>query len=92
MTNEFTNSAPVRYEAGKVTGVICHATFGSRPRTSDGKLLVEEKTWTGFANSEEDFADQFVGMRLQPFRIEDEARKIAYNFHRSQSLQGPCCA
>jgi len=63
-----------------VTGVICHATFGSRPRTSDGKLLVEEKTWTGFANSEEDFADQFVGMRLQPFRIEDEARKMLIIF------------
>lgn len=66
------------YEAGKVTGVICHATcILLKTRTSDGKLLVDGKTWTGFANSEEDFADQFVGMRLQPFRIEDEARKIA---------------
>lgn len=66
------------YEAGKVTGVICHATcILLKARTSNGKMLVEGKTWTGFANSEEDFVDQFVGMRVQPFRIEDEARKIA---------------
>jgi putative intracellular protease/amidase len=39
-------------------------------------LLVRGKTWTGFANSEEDYADEFVGQRIQPFRIEDEARMI----------------
>jgi putative intracellular protease/amidase len=39
-------------------------------------LLVKGKTWTGFANSEEDYADSFVGKQLQPFRIEDEARKL----------------
>lgn len=38
----------------------------------DGDLL----TWTGFANTEEDFADAFVGKPIQPFRIEDEARKL----------------
>jgi hypothetical protein len=37
---------------------------------------VEGKTWTGFANSEEQYADSFVGQRIQPFWIEDEARKI----------------
>ena len=37
---------------------------------------MEAKTWTGFANSEEDYADSYVGKRIQPFRIEDEARKI----------------
>lgn len=35
------------------------------------------KTWTGLANSEEQFADNFVGKRIQPFWIEDEARKIS---------------
>jgi hypothetical protein len=45
-------------------------------KLSNGKLLVEGKTWTGFANSEEQFADDFVGKRIQPFWIEDEARKI----------------
>jgi putative intracellular protease/amidase len=45
-------------------------------RLSDGQLLVQGKTWTGFANSEEQFADDFVGQRIQPFWIEDEARRI----------------
>jgi putative intracellular protease/amidase len=45
-------------------------------RLSDGRLLVEGKTWTGFADSEEDYADEFVGQRIQPFRIEEEAKKL----------------
>src|SRR5262249_28415724 len=64
-------------DAGKQIGVICHATCSLlEARLSDGSLLVEGKTWTGFANSEEDYADEFVGKRIQPFRIEDEARKL----------------
>jgi putative intracellular protease/amidase len=47
-----------------------------RTRLSNGSLLVEGKTWTGFANSEERFADEYVGRRIQPFWIEDEARKL----------------
>lgn len=65
------------YEAGKPTAIICHGTCTLlKTRLSDGSLLVLGKTWTGFANSEEDYADDFVGQRIQPFRIEDEARKI----------------
>ncbi len=65
------------YEAGKVTAVICHATCVLlKTRLADGRLLVEGKTWTGFANSEERFADDFVGRRIQPFWIEDEAKKL----------------
>lgn len=65
------------YEAPKITAVICHATSVLLQATlSSGELLVKGKTWTGFANSEEDFADSFVGKKLQPFRIEDEARKL----------------
>jgi putative intracellular protease/amidase len=37
---------------------------------------VKGKTWTGFANSEEAFADAWVGKKIQPFWIEAEARKI----------------
>jgi putative intracellular protease/amidase len=37
---------------------------------------VAGKTWTGFADSEEDYADAFVGQRIQPFRIEEEAGKL----------------
>ena len=65
------------YEAGRVTAVICHATCVLlKARLADGSLLVDGKTWTGFANSEERFADDFVGRRIQPFWIEDEARKL----------------
>jgi putative intracellular protease/amidase len=65
------------YEAGKVTGVICHATCVLlKTRLADGRLLVEGKTWTGFADSEERFADDFVGRKIQPFWIEDEAKKL----------------
>lgn len=65
------------YEAGKVVAIVCHATCVLlKAKTKDGKLLVEGKTWTGFANSEEQFADNFVGMKIQPFWIEEEAKKI----------------
>jgi putative intracellular protease/amidase len=65
------------YEAGKPTAAVCHSTtLLLEARKSDGVLLVKGKTWTGFANAEEDFADQAVGMKIQPYRIEEEARKI----------------
>src|SRR5919197_141428 len=65
------------YESGKVAAVICHATCVLlKARLADGSLLVDGKTWTGFANSEEEFADDYVGRRIQPFWIEDEARKL----------------
>lgn len=66
------------FEAGKVTALVCHATcLLLETRLSTGELLVNGRTWTGFANSEEQFADNFVGRRIQPFWIEDEARQIA---------------
>jgi len=65
------------YEAGKVSALVCHGTcLLLETKLSSGELLVKGKTWTGFADSEEDFADSFVGKRIQPFRIEEEARKI----------------
>jgi putative intracellular protease/amidase len=65
------------YESGRVAAVICHATcMLLRARLSDGSLLVDGRTWTGFANSEERFADEYVGQRIQPFWIEDEARRL----------------
>lgn len=65
------------YEAGKVTALVCHATCVLlEAKLSSGELLVQGKTWTGFANAEEKFADDFVGQRIQPFWIEDEARKL----------------
>lgn len=66
------------YEARKITALICHGTANLlRVRLSDGKLLVDGKTWTDFGNSEDDFADRFVGKPIQPYRTETEASKIA---------------
>lgn len=65
------------YEAGKIVAIVCHGTcILLKTRLSSGDLLVKGKTWTGFANSEEAYADGFVGQKIQPFWIEDEARKI----------------
>ncbi|MCA9693613.1 MAG: type 1 glutamine amidotransferase domain-containing protein [Myxococcales bacterium] len=65
------------HEAGKITALVCHATcLLLEARLPSGALLVAGKTWTGFANSEERFADEYVGQRLQPFWIEEEARKL----------------
>lgn len=65
------------YEAGRILAVVCHGTcILLKTRLSNGDLLVKGKTWTGFANSEEAFADSFVGMKIQPFWIEDEAKAL----------------
>lgn len=70
------------YENGKPSAAVCHATtLLLEAKKSNGELLVIGKTWTGFANSEEQFADSFVGMKIQPYWIEDEAKKLmAQNF------------
>jgi len=65
------------YKVGKITAVPCHATCMLLKAKVDGKLLVEGKTWTGFASSEERYAGEFVGKRIQPFWIEEEAKKLA---------------
>ena len=65
------------YEAGKILAVVCHGTcILLKTRLSNGDLLVKGKTWTGFANAEEAYADSFVGRRIQPFWIEEEAKKL----------------
>lgn len=69
------------YEAEKPTAALCHGTCALLYVTlSDGSPLIQGKTMTGFANSEEDFADSYVGQKIMPFRIEDEANKIGANF------------
>jgi putative intracellular protease/amidase len=66
-----------RVAANRVVAVVCHATCVLlKAMLPNGNLVVNGRTWTGFANSEEDYADQFVGRTIQPFRIEDEARKL----------------
>jgi putative intracellular protease/amidase len=77
------------YEAGKVAAALCHGTALLRyAKRSDGTYLAAGKTVTGFANVEEDFADEAVwGMgalprdrHLMPWRIEDELRRLGANF------------
>lgn len=65
------------YQTGKPTAAICHGTcILLKTKLPNGKFLVEGKQWTGFASAEEQYADNYVGMKIQPFRIEDEARKM----------------
>lgn len=65
------------YATGKPAAAICHGTcILLQTKLPNGKFLVEGKKWTGFASSEEQYADNYVGMKIQPFRIEDEARKL----------------
>jgi len=77
------------HATGKVTAALCHGTAILRYATlPDGSALVAGKTVTGFANVEEDFADQAVwdagalerGTHVMPWRIEDEVRKLGANF------------
>jgi putative intracellular protease/amidase len=65
------------YEAGKPSVAVCHSvTLLLEAKKSNGELIVKGKTWTGFADAEEEFADKAVGMKIQPYRIETEAKKI----------------
>lgn len=65
------------YESGKPSAAVCHATtLLLEARKSDGNLVVDGKSWTGFADAEEAFADQAVGQKIQPYWIEQEARKL----------------
>jgi putative intracellular protease/amidase len=77
------------YEAGKIVAALCHGVAVLRYATlSNGDLLVKGKTVTGFANVEEDFADQAVwsmgalarDKHLMPWRLEDELTKAGANF------------
>ena len=77
------------YEAGKVVAALCHGVAVLRyARLSNGAYLAAGKTVTGFANVEEDFADNAVrGMGLlprdkhvMPWRIEDEMKRLGANY------------
>lgn len=85
------------YEEGKIACALCHGTAILRyARLSDGTPLVAGKTVTGFANIEEDFADEAVwGMRalprdthVMPWRIEDELRKLGANYIQAGLWKG----
>jgi len=69
------------YERGRITVAVYHGTAALLDlRRSDGTLLIAGKHMTGFANSEEDYADQVVGTKVMPYRIQDEALRQGANF------------
>jgi putative intracellular protease/amidase len=85
------------YEAGKVACALCHGVAVLRyAKLSNGEPLVKGKTVTGFANVEEDFADNAVwsmgalarDKRLMPWRIADALRDLGANFVQSGLWRG----
>ena len=76
------------YRAGKASAALCHGTCLLLDlKNTDGSALIRGKRMTGFANSEEDFADQVVGHKVMPFRIEDVARKLGAAFVTAPAFQ-----
>jgi putative intracellular protease/amidase len=80
------------FEAGKVAAALCHGVALLRyARLSNGAMLAKGRTVTGFANVEEDFADNAVwemgalprDRHLMPWRIEDELRALGANYVQS---------
>jgi putative intracellular protease/amidase len=79
--DELKNALRTFYEAGKVTSALCHGTAALIDTAlSDGSYLIAGKTMTGFANVEEEFADEYVGTRVMPWRIEDAAKERGANY------------
>ena len=85
------------YEAGKITAVLCHGVALLRyAKLSNGEHLAKGKTVTGFANVEEDFADNAVwsmnllsrDKHVMPWRIEDELKKIGANYIQAGLWRG----
>lgn len=85
------------YEAGKIAAALCHGTAILRyAKLSNGEYLVKDKTVTGFANIEEDFADEAVwsmnllpkDKHVMPWRIEDELKKLGANFIQAGLWKG----
>jgi putative intracellular protease/amidase len=79
--DELKNALRTFYEDGKVTSALCHGTAALIDVTlSEGSPLIAGKTMTGFANVEEEYADQYVGTQVMPWHIEDAARERGANY------------
>ena len=85
------------YEAGKIACALCHGTSLLRyVKRKNGDYLVKGKTVTGFANVEEDFADNAVwsmnllprSQHVTPWRIEDELKKLGANYIQAGLWRG----
>jgi putative intracellular protease/amidase len=85
------------WEAGKIAAALCHGVAILRyARRADGTPIAAGKTVTGFANVEEDFADQAVwemgllprDRHVMPWRIEDEVKKLGANYIQAGAWRG----
>jgi len=85
------------HEAGKVAAALCHGVaILAFARGRDGEYLAKGRTVTGFANVEEDFADNAVwsygllprDRHLMPWRIEDELKALGANFVQAGLWRG----
>jgi putative intracellular protease/amidase len=77
------------FEAGKVAAALCHGSaILAYAKDSNGEYIAKGRTVTGFANVEEDFADNAVwsygmlprDMHVMPWRIEDKLKAIGANY------------
>jgi putative intracellular protease/amidase len=77
------------HQAGKVAAALCHGVAILRyARLPGGEPLVRGRTVTGFANVEEDYADNAVwnygllprDRHVMPWRIEDEMKALGANY------------
>jgi putative intracellular protease/amidase len=74
--------------AGKPSAALCHGTCLLLDlKQDDGSPWIRGRRMTGFANSEEDYADKAVGQKIMPFRIEDEARRLGADFVAGPAFQ-----
>lgn len=65
------------YEQGKIVSLVCHGSaLVLWSRLSNGKLLCEGKTWTGFSDKEEDEINSAFGITVNEYTIESQARLI----------------
>lgn len=85
------------YEAGKIAAALCHGVAILRyAKLKDGKYLATGKTVTGFANVEEDFADNAVwsmnllpkNKHVMPWRIEDQLKELGANYVQAGMWRG----
>ena len=76
------------FEAGKVAAALCHGcAVLAYARDSQGRLIAQGRTVTGFANVEDDFADNAVwsygllprDQHVMPWRIEDRLKALGAN-------------
>lgn len=85
------------YEAGKIAAALCHGVAILKyAKLRNGEYLAKGKTVTGFANVEEDFADNAVwnynllprDQHIMPWRIEDEMKAIGANYIQAGLWKG----